>query len=87
MAHLPYFGPADVASKSDLAELRDGLAATRSDASELAAASKSDFAELHGELRDGLAAVNQRLDRLFLALLVGMLGLVGAMVGLVSTVR
>ncbi|MGH3649357.1 MAG: hypothetical protein ACRDU9_01510 [Acidimicrobiia bacterium] len=61
MTHLPRFDPADVAKKSDLAELRT-------------------------ELRDGLAAVNQRLDRLFLALLVGTFGLVTAMVGVIFTV-
>lgn len=46
-------------------------------------ATHSDVAELRTELRDGLAAVNQRLDRLFLTLLVGMFGVVAALVGVV----
>lgn len=83
MAQLPRFDPAEVATRSDLAELR---AATKSDVAELAAATKSDFVELRGELRDGLAAVNQRLDRLFLTLLIGMFGVVAAVVSLVFTV-
>ena len=58
MAQLPRYDPAEVATKSDLAELRT-------------------------ELREGLAAVNQRLDRLFLTLLVGMFGVVAAFVGLI----
>ena len=61
MAQLPRFDPIDVATKSDLAELR-------------------------AELRDGLAAVNQRLDRLFLTLLVGMFGLVAAVVGVILSI-
>ncbi len=86
MAQLPRFDPAEVATKTGLAELGAGLAATRSDLSGLAAATKSDFVEVRGELRDGLAAVNQRLDRLFLTLLVGMFGVVAALIGLVFTV-
>ena len=58
MAQLPRYDPAEVATKSDLAELRT-------------------------ELRDGLAAVNQRLDRLFLTLLVGMFGVVAALIGVI----
>ena len=50
-------------------------------------ATKSDLAELRTELRtelrEGLAAVNQRLDRLFLALLVGMFGVVTALIGVI----
>lgn len=68
MAQLPQFDPTDMATKSDLAELR------------------SEFAELRAELRGGLAAVNQRLDRLFLALLVGMFGVGAAMVGVIFRV-
>ena len=58
MAQLPRYDPAEVATKSDLAELRT-------------------------ELRGGLAAVNQRLDRLFLTLLVGMFGVVAAWIGVI----
>ena len=42
--------------------------------------------ELRGELRDGLAGVNQRLDRLFQTLVGGLFVIVAAMVGLVLTV-
>jgi hypothetical protein len=62
MAQLPRFDPAQLATKSDLAELRT---------------------EIRTEMREGLAAVSQRLDRLFLALLIGMLGVVAAMVGVI----
>lgn len=86
MTQLPRFDPAEVATKSDLAELSAGLAATRSDLSGLAAATKSDFAELRGELRDGLKDVNQRLDRLFLTLVAGLFGVIAAMAALVFTV-
>ena len=50
-------------------------------------ATKSDLRELRAEfrteLREGLAAVNQRLDRLFLTLLVGMFGTVAALIGVI----
>lgn len=65
MAQLPRYDPSEVATKSDLAELRVELR------SEL------------GELRTGLAAVNQRLDRLFLTMLVGMFGVVAALIGVI----
>lgn len=97
MAQLPSFDPAEVATKSDLAELQAatksdlaelsaGLAATRSDLSGLATATKSDFSEVRGELRDGLKNVNQRLDRLFLTLVAGLFGVIAAMASLVFTV-
>lgn len=86
MAQLPRFDPSEVATKSDLAELNAGLVATRSDLSGLAAATKSDFAEVRGELRDGLKNVNQRLDRLFLTLVAGLFGVIAAMASLVLTV-
>lgn len=79
MAQLPRFDPAEVATKSDLAALRSDFAELRSD-------TRSDIAELRAELRGGLAGVNQRLDRLFLALLVGMFGVVAAMIGVILSV-
>ena len=55
-----------------------------------AVATKSDPAELPAELTSewencgvGLAAVNQRLHRLFLILLVGMFGVVAALIGVI----
>lgn len=62
MAQLPRYDPAEVATKSDLAQLRT---------------------ELRTELREGLAAVNHRLDRLFQTLLVGMFGVAAAFIGLI----
>jgi hypothetical protein len=54
-------------------------------------ATKADLAdlrtELRTELREGLAAVNQRLDRLFLTLLIGMFGIVATMIGVILSVR
>ena len=49
-------------------------------------ATKADLKELRVELRDGLAAVNQRLDRLLQTLVTGLFVIVAAMVGLVLTV-
>jgi len=93
MAHLPRFDPAEVATKSDLAalksdfvELRSDFAELRSGFAELRSDTRSDISELRGELSGGLAAVNQRLDRLFLALLVGMFGVVAAMVAVILSV-
>ena len=79
MAQLPRFDPAVVATKSDLADLR-------TDMTELRAATMSDMGELRTELRDGLASVSQRLDRLFLTLLVAMFGVVASLISLVFTV-
>jgi hypothetical protein len=79
MAQLPRFDPAEVTTSS-------GLAALRSDFGELRSDSRSDIAVLRSELRGGLAAVNQRLDRLFLALLVGMFGVVAAFIGVILSV-
>lgn len=86
MAQLPRFDPAEVATKSDLAALRSDFAELRSDFTELRSDTRSDIAELRAELRGGLAGVNQRLDRLFLALLVGMFGVVAAIIGVILSV-
>jgi hypothetical protein len=43
--------------------------------------------ELRTELREGLAAVNQRVDRLFLTLLAGVFGVVATMIGVIFSVR
>jgi hypothetical protein len=58
MSQLPRFDPDQVATKSDLAELK-------------------------AEVKAELAAVNQRLDRLFLALLAGSFGIVISLIGLI----
>lgn len=50
MTQLPRFDPIEVATKADIAELKDGM-----------------------------RAVNQRLDRLFLTLLAGLFGMIAAM--------
>lgn len=84
-AHL-YTGLAEVLGPDRAETLMAQL--PRFDPSDVA--TKSDLAalrsELRSELRDGLAAVNQRLDRLFLALLVGMFGVVAALIGVIFTV-
>jgi hypothetical protein len=89
MAQLPRFDPAEVATQSDMAVLRSDTAALRSDFAVL----RADLADLRvgingelGELRLSLAAVNQRLDRLFLTLLVGSFGIVATMLGVIVTV-
>lgn len=46
---------------------------------------RSEFHGLRTEVRTELAAVNQRLDRLFLTLLVGMFGVVAALIGVILT--
>jgi hypothetical protein len=100
MAQLPRFDPAEVATRSDLAAqrsdfaalrsdftgLRSDFAELRSDFAELRSDTRLDISELRGELSGGLAAVNQRLDRLFLTLLVAMFGVVAAMVGVILSV-
>jgi hypothetical protein len=76
MTQLPGFDPAEVATKSD-------VAVPRSEVHYLRAGITGEL----GELRLGLAAVNQRLDRLFLTLLVGSLGIFATMLGVILTVR
>lgn len=46
-------------------------------------ATKADLDELRAELKAELAAVNQRLDRLFLTLLAGSFGIVISLIGLI----
>lgn len=49
-------------------------------------ATKDDPQELRTEIREGLAAVNQRLDRQFLTLVAGPFVIVAAMIGLFAAV-
>jgi hypothetical protein len=82
MAQLPRFDPAEVATQSDVAVLRSDTAVLRSDVAVL----RSEVNDIRAELHDGLGAVNQRLDRLFLTLLVGSFGIVATMLGVIVTV-
>ena len=67
MTQLPRYDVIEVATRSDLVDLRE------------------EFTAFRGEMRDGLMALNKRLDRLYLALLVGMFGVVAAMAGVFFT--
>jgi hypothetical protein len=82
MAQLPRFDPAEVATQSDVAVLRSDTAVLRSDVAVL----RSEVIDLRTELHGGLGAVNQRLDRLFLTLLVSSFGIVATMLGVIVTV-
>jgi len=64
MTHMPRYEPADVATKSDITELKSEI----------------------GELKVGLAAVNTRLDRLFLVLVAGLVAFIAAMASVTFTV-
>lgn len=64
MTHLPRYEPADLATKSDIIELKSEI----------------------GELKVGLAAVNTRLDRLFLVLVAGLVAFIAAMASVTFTV-
>ncbi len=72
MAALPAYALSDLATKADLAVLRTDLHA------EMAGLR----AEFKTDLTQGLAAVNARIDRLFLAEIGGLVVILGAMVGL-----
>lgn len=48
---------------------------------------KAELAELRAELRGGLATLNERFDRLYLTMLVGMFGIVATMIGVILSVR
>ncbi len=72
MAYLPTFEPIDVATKSDIAELRRAMDRLR--------------VELRGEMSSRFTTVEERLDRLFLALIGGLFVVVAAMVGVVVAV-
>lgn len=63
--------------RSDVGVLRSEVGVLRSDLD----MQRSDLASLRVETREGLAAVNQRLDRLYLTLLVGMFTMAAALVG------
>jgi hypothetical protein len=82
MAQLPRFDPAEVATQSDVSVFRSDVAVLRSDLAELRAGITAEL----GELRLGLVAVNQRLDRLFLTLQIGAFGIVATMLGVIGTV-
>jgi hypothetical protein len=69
MAYLPKYDPTDVARRADIDRLEGRI----------------DRVELEiREVRAGLAAVNARLDKLFLSLLAGMFVLLAAIGGLAA---
>ena len=78
MAYLPEFDPKDVAMKSDTSELK-------SDISELGSDLHGEIKALRGEMTVGFASVNERFDRLYLALIAGFFVIVAAMAGIFLT--
>ena len=92
MTHLPRYDPAEVATKSDLVELKTDLEAG------IAGLESSMTIRLDGidtrldsvdtlldRVDTRLAGINTRLDRLFLTLVAGLLVIVAAMAGVVFT--
>ena len=78
MTHLPRYDPAEVATKSDFADLRSDFAELRSDFS-------GEISELRTEMTTGFAGVNERFDRMYLTLVAGFFVIVAAMAGVVFT--
>lgn len=79
MTHLPIYDPSEVATKTDIAELRV-------DITDLEARHDARFDRLDrrfDEMNKRLDELNKRLDRLFLTLLAGSFVVVGAMVTVV----
>ena len=83
MTHLPRYDPAEVATKSDLVELKTDLGA------DIAGLESSMTIRLDGvdtrldSVDARLAGINTRLDRLFLTIVAGLLVIVAAMAGVV----
>jgi len=86
MTHLPRYDPAEVATKSDFAELRTDFAEVRSDFAELRSDFRSEISELRTEMTTGFAGVNERFDRMYLTLVAGFFVIVAAMAGVVFTI-
>jgi exoribonuclease II len=85
MTHLPRYDPAEVATKSDFAELRSNFSELRSDFAELRSDFRSEISELRTEMTTGFAGVNERFDRMYLTLVAGFFVVVAAMAGVVFT--
>jgi hypothetical protein len=75
MSYLAH-DPDEVATKTDLAQLK----------TELEAELKAEFDPQFAELGNGLAAVNVRLDRLFLTLLAGLFVIIATMASVLFTI-
>jgi len=86
MTHLPRYDPAEVATKSDFAELRTDFAELRSDFAELRSDFRSEISELRTEMTTGFAGVTERFDRMYLTLVAGFFVIVAAMAGVVFTI-
>ncbi len=68
--------------RSDVDVLKFDVGVLRSDVGGL----KSDVAKIESDLKDGLTALNQRIDRLFVTLVAGLLTIVAAMAGVLFSV-
>ena len=71
MTHLPAYDPIQVATKLDVADLKSEL--------------KGDIGDLRNDMNAGQAAINSRLDRMYLALLAGLFVIVAAVAGVAFT--
>lgn len=88
MSQLPRFDPAEVATKADLAALRDGLegemGGLRTEMGELRGEMgelRSGMGELRSELLDLRKEFNSRLERMYTTLVAGLFVIVAAMAG------
>ncbi len=91
MTHLPRYDLAEVATKSDFADLRSDFRSEmgelrsdfRSEMGELRSDFGNEISELRGEMSAGFAGVNERFDRMYLTLVAGFFVVVAAMAGVV----
>lgn len=72
MTYLPAYDPSEVATKSDLRELKQEL--------------KSEIGEMKQELRSEMGELSKRIDRVLLTLAAGLFVIFAAVVGLIGVV-
>lgn len=81
MSYLPTDKPERLATKEDLTSVRDEIAALRTDFRDL----RSEMTAFRTEIRADFAALSQRVDRMFIAMMGAMAVMIAALVGGIIT--
>lgn len=87
MSYLPTEEPGRPATKDDMASLREEVAALRNELLDDTGSLRSEMAAFRTEIRADFAALSQRVDRMFIAMMGAMAVMIAALVGGIITLN
>jgi hypothetical protein len=87
MSYLPTEEPGQLATKDDMASLREEIAALRHEFRDDIGWLRSEMTAFRTEIRADFAALSQRVDRMFIAMMGAMAVMIAALIGGIITLN